>query len=143
MAVKTSPFTDHWSSRHADSKETVTFIQFSEALLSTLYYQTDVGSIPRGIDLPRQPFSQFFTNPNWRIKIEGCYWCRRMDHNIQGVCCSKKCLYLLYEWCIDRIKHLQRNRSVNFQAVLKRVKILTFVVLQSTKRCTEVHLKKN
>ena len=120
MASKTSPFTDHWKSRHVDSNEEETFIRFSEALLTTLYHKTNVGSIPRGIDLPILPYPEFFTSPNWKKEIEGCYWCCSETRNIQAVCCSKKCLYFLHEWCIDRVKHFTKEQTCKYPGCYKQ-----------------------
>lgn len=116
-----SPFTDHWISRVVVSDKKETF-RFSEALLNALYYKTDVGSIPRGIILPKQPSPQFFNNPNWKKEIEGCYWCGSKQNNTHGVCCSKKCLYFLHEWCIDRVKHFTEELMCRYPGCFQNCK---------------------
>ena len=75
---------------------------FSERLLSALYFNTDVGLIPRG-KLAVSPASNFCGWFNWKKPIQGCYWCSLKDTSHQAICCSPDCLYLFHEWCIQKV----------------------------------------
>ena len=91
-------------------------IEFSEGLLQTLCYETDVGPIPREIDLDvsmNKPKHMYSTN--WNFSIQGCYWC---SDDIQkewfGICCSKECLFYFHDWCIERVKVLTQRKFCRF-----------------------------
>ena len=84
-------------------------IDFSEGLLRTLYYETDIGSIPRGAEADRTP-PKYGNNPNWKRQIVGCYWCLRDRRDVQGICCSNECIYYLHEWCVVRVELFQKRR---------------------------------
>ena len=85
-------------------------IDFSEGLLKTLYYETDIGSIrPRGAETD-DSLPKYKDNPNWKKHISGCYWCLRERTHVQGICCSKECIYYLHEWCVERAELFQVRR---------------------------------
>ena len=84
-------------------------IDFSEGLLETLYYETDIGSIPRGAVTGGIP-PKYNNNPNWNKRISGCYWCMRGRTHVQGIACSKECIYYLHEWCVERMQLFQERR---------------------------------
>ena len=110
------PFLTYWGSyckntiMGSDSR-----IRFSEGLLRTLYYETDVGSIPRGIMLDSRGMRpKFSDNEDWGKQIQGCYWCLDDNSDLNGVCCGRECLYFLHEWCIERAVHFTRDRFCRF-----------------------------
>ena len=86
-------------------------LSFSEGLLKTLYYETDIGSIPRGAH-PESCTSKakHQNNPNWSIHIMGCYWCGRDRTVVNGICCSKECIHYFHEWCVERVELFQGRR---------------------------------
>ena len=84
-------------------------IDFSEGLLKTLFYETDIGSIPRGAETDDTP-PKYKDNPNWKKHISDCYWCLRDKTHVQGICCSKECIYYLHEWCVERAELFQARR---------------------------------
>ena len=77
-------------------------IPFSERLLGLLYFNTDVGLIPRG-QLELSLASSYDNSLNWSMPIQGCYWCSFDDTSHQAICCSFDCLYLFHEWCIRKV----------------------------------------
>eukprot|EP00800_Vazella_pourtalesii_P017406 TRINITY_DN528_c0_g1_i7.p1 TRINITY_DN528_c0_g1~~TRINITY_DN528_c0_g1_i7.p1 ORF type:complete len:548 (-),score=89.86 TRINITY_DN528_c0_g1_i7:1530-3173(-) len=85
-------------------------IQFSERLLRTLYYETDIGSIPRGAKPGSYPTPKHKNNPNWSKNIVGCYWCGRNGTHVNGICCSKVCILYFHEWCVERVELFQERR---------------------------------
>ena len=86
-------------------------LEYSEGLLSTLYYETDVGCIPRGIKLGSQRIRpKFGDTENWNKQIEGCYWCVDDETSWRGICCSIECFFYLHDWCIERIEHFTKRR---------------------------------
>ena len=86
-----------------DNKLEVKFeIPFSERLLGLLYFNTDVGLIPRG-QLELSLASSYDNSLNWSMPIQGCYWCSFDDTSHQAICCSFDCLYLFHEWCIRKV----------------------------------------
>ena len=73
---------------------------FSKRLYEGLIYRTDVGPIPRDSYREEQLSSEFAKSPNWRVAIEGCYWCGKPTRaNQYTYVCDKKCYSLLHEWC--------------------------------------------
>ena len=100
MASK-SKFLPQWEKKVEKSEFKV---NFSEGLLSALYYKTDVGIIPRGGNVDTFPVPKFLNNSNWGKKIVGCYWCGTKKVEYQGICCSIKCLYTFHEWCIGKVE---------------------------------------
>ena len=54
-------------------------ISFSERLLRTLHYETDIGSIPRGAQPGSYPTPKHKNNPNWSKNIVRCLWCSRNE----------------------------------------------------------------
>ena len=93
MASKNwGPFISYWGSYCKDVLfvRGEQFIHFSERLLHTLCYETDVGSIPRGIELDASGDKpKYFHSDNWCKKIQGCYWCVGDNTVIDGVCCTR------------------------------------------------------
>ncbi|KAI6656948.1 Riboflavin biosynthesis protein PYRR, chloroplastic-like [Oopsacas minuta] len=85
-------------------------LNFSEGLLRTLYYETDIGSIPRGAVADKYPIPKYKNNHNWNKQIIGCYWCERDRTVVQGICCCKECIYYLHEWCVKRVESFQTRR---------------------------------
>ena len=85
-------------------------IQFSERLLRTLYYETDIGSIPRGAKPGSYPTPKHKNNPNWNKYIVGCYWCGRNGTPVNGICCSNDCILYFHEWCVERVEMFQEMR---------------------------------
>ena len=85
-------------------------LRFSEELPKTLYYKTDVGSIPRGAHSESYPIPKYKNNPNWSKHIIGCYWCGRDRTTVNGICCSNECIYYFHEWCVERVKLFQEWR---------------------------------
>ena len=73
---------------------------FSERLYEGLIDETDVGPIPRDSNREeylKSPFSDYF---NWRVTIEGCYWCgKNTNPNQYTYVCDKKCYQYFHEWC--------------------------------------------
>ena len=110
------PFMSYWGAYCKDVFQNAVMgsdkrIIFSEGLLRTLYYETDVGCIPRGIKLGSGGTAPKFTDKkNWNKQIQGCYWCQDDDDTFQGICCTRDCFYFLHEWCIERAMHFTRNR---------------------------------
>ena len=110
------PFMSYWGTYCKDVFQNAvmgsdTRIIFSEGLLRTLYYETDVGCIPRGIKLDSKGTAPKFTHKkNWNKQIQGCYWCQDDNNTFQGICCTRDCFYFLHEWCIERAMHFTRNR---------------------------------
>ena len=73
---------------------------FSKKLYEGLIYKTDVGPIPR--DSYREEYlkSPFNNYVNWRVAIEGCYWCGKATNpNQYTYVCDKKCYQYFHEWC--------------------------------------------
>ncbi|KAI6656997.1 hypothetical protein LOD99_16298 [Oopsacas minuta] len=89
-------------------------LNFSEGLLKTLYYETDIGSIPRGAVADKYPIPKYKNNHNWNKQIIGCYWCGRDRTVVQGICCCKECIYYLHEWCVERVELFQERRFCKF-----------------------------
>ena len=72
----------------------------SKRLYEGLIYKTDVGPIPR--DSYREEYlkSPFNNYVNWRVTIEGCYWCGKATNpNQYTYVCDKKCYQYFHEWC--------------------------------------------
>ena len=72
----------------------------SKRLYEGLIYKTDVGPIPR--DSYREEYlkSPFNNYVNWRVAIEGCYWCGKATNpNLYTYVCDKKCYQYFHEWC--------------------------------------------
>ena len=73
---------------------------FSKKLYQGLIYKTDVGPIPREScreEYLKSPFSNYV---NWRVAIEGCYWCGKATNpNPYTYVCDKKCYQYFHEWC--------------------------------------------
>ena len=99
MATKLHKFKDHWKKITGKSEFC---LDFSDKLLNILCSQTDVGPIPRGIEI--DPPLDYVNNSNWKKDIVGCYWCGKKARDIQAICCSRLCIYLLYEWCIEIVE---------------------------------------
>ena len=77
---------------------------FSKRLYEGLIYRTDVGPIPRDSYREEQLSSEFAKSPNWRVAIEGCYWCGKPTRaNQYTYVCDKKCYSLLHEWCRKKL----------------------------------------
>ena len=91
-------FQTYWKTKFEAEFET----PFSERLLTILYFNTDVGLIPRG-KLAVSPASNFCGWFNWKKPIQGCYWCSVKDTSHQAVCCSSNCLILFHEWCVHKV----------------------------------------
>ena len=87
-------------------------IPFSGRLISSLYYMTDVGPIPRSFKPGETPAPTFYSSPNWRRSIQGCYWCCTDNVSHQTICCSTKCLMYLHEWCVFKVNDLKRNEFI-------------------------------
>ena len=85
-------------------------LTFSEGLLVTLYCETDIGSIPRGAQPENYSTPKYKNNPNWSKHIIGCYWCGRDRTIVNGICCSKECIYYFHEWCVERVELFQGKR---------------------------------
>ena len=85
-------------------------LPFSEELLVTLYYKTDIGSIPRGAQPESYPIPKYKNNPNWSKHIIGCYWCGRDRTIVNGICCTKECIRYFHEWCVERVELFQERR---------------------------------
>ena len=87
--------------------------QFSEELLKSLYYETDVGSIPRGVNSHRTTSTpQYADSKNWKYHIHGCYWCvgEVKTADFLGIFCSRKCLVYFHDWCIERVEFFTNKR---------------------------------
>ena len=100
-------FEQYWGSQSRE--KLVMEIPFSGRLLSSLYYMTDVGPIPRGFKPGATPAPSFYSSPNWRRSIQGCYWCCTDNVSHQAICCSTECLMYLHEWCVFKVNDLKRN----------------------------------
>ena len=73
---------------------------FSQRLYEGLIYKTDVGPIPRDSYCEDHLKSTFTEYSNWRVVIEGCYWCRKATNlNQYMYVCNKKCYQYFHEWC--------------------------------------------
>ena len=83
---------------------------FSEGLLYAMYYETDVGCIPRGIKLDTKTPSKYSSSKNWNKQISSCYWCRGHSTTHNGICCSKECFFYLHDWCIERVVYFTGRR---------------------------------
>ena len=84
---------------------------FSEGLLYTLCYETDVGCIPRGIKLDTtktQP--KYFQSENWNKQLDRCYWCRDDSTSYNGICSSTECFFYLHDWCVGRVVYFTGRR---------------------------------
>ena len=103
MAAKFQKLEEHWEKTVVICEKS-NYFQFSEILLQILCFKTDVGPIPRGIEIAKFPPPDYINSPNWNKPIVGCYWCGKNNKYFKPTCCSKLCLYLLYEWCIERVK---------------------------------------
>ena len=119
MAYDWGPFLTYWGTYCKDVFQNAFMgesrISFSEGLLRTLYYETDVGSIPRGISMDsRGTVPKFSSTENWNTRIQGCYWCMDDNNTLNGICCGKDCLYFLHEWCIERGVHFTGDRFCRF-----------------------------
>ena len=76
----------------------------SKSLYEELIYRTDVGPIPRDSNREEHLSSEFSDSPNWRVAIEGCYWCGRPTRTNQYTyVCNKKCYSLFHEWCRRKV----------------------------------------
>ena len=115
MASNWGPFLSYWGSYCKDTLYTQVVrgeqsIHFSEGLLKTLCYETDVGPIPRGIKLDTSGEKpKYFHSENWNKKIQGCYWCVDDNTNIAGVCCNRDCFYYFHDWCVERVHHFTKR----------------------------------
>ena len=119
MAYDWGPFLTYWGTYCKDVFQNALMgeskISFSEGLLRTLYYETDVGSIPRGISMDsRGIVAKFSSTENWNKQIQGCYWCLDDNITLNGICCGKDCLFFLHEWCIERVVHFTGDRFCRF-----------------------------
>ena len=85
--ISIQKFQSYWRSVYKGELE----IPFSEQLLSILFYQTDVGQIPRGKAQSISPASSHCNDINWKKAIPGCYWCSNDNTAHQGICCSPNC----------------------------------------------------
>ena len=73
---------------------------FSKRLYEGLIYKTDVGPIPRDSYCEEHLRSTFTEYSNWRVAIEGCYWCGKANNPSPYMyVCDKKCYQFLHEWC--------------------------------------------
>ena len=73
---------------------------FSKRLYEGLIYKTDVGPIPRDSYCEEHLRSTFTEYSNWRVVIEGCYWCGKANILNQYIyVCDKRCYSCLHEWC--------------------------------------------
>ena len=87
--------------------------QFSEGLLKSLYYETDVGSIPRGINFHKTTSTpQYADSKNWKYPIHDCYWCveKVKTADFLGIFCSRECLVYFHDWCIERVEFFTNKR---------------------------------
>ena len=98
--ISIQKFQSYWRSVYKGELE----IPFSERLLSILFYQTDVGQIPRGKAQSISPASSHCNDINWKKAIPGCYWCSNGNTGHQGICCSPNCLLYFHEWCVRKVK---------------------------------------
>ena len=98
--ISIQKFQSYWRSVYKGELE----IPFSEQLLSILFYQTDVGQIPRGKAQSISPASSHCNDINWKKAIPGCYWCSNGNTGHQGICCSPNCLLYFHEWCVRKVK---------------------------------------
>ena len=111
------PFLSYWGHYCADTVsqlitgEDQSEFMYSEGMLTTLCYETDVGCIPRGHNLSSGVTTPKYGNSeNWNKQIEGCYWCVADDSNWSGICCSKDCFFYLHDWCIERVELFTERR---------------------------------
>ena len=115
-----SPFLSYWGYYCKDTLKHLRRgddqgLQYSEGLLNSLCYETDVGSIPRGIKLNSGVTAPRYGNTdNWNRQIQGCYWCVADDTSWNGICCSKECFFYLHDWCIERVELFTKRRFCRF-----------------------------
>ena len=115
-----SPFLSYWGYYCKDTLSQLINgddqgLQYSEGLLNSLCYETDVGCIPRGIKLDSGVTAPRYGNTdNWNRQIQGCYWCVADDTSWNGICCSKECFFYLHDWCIERVEHFTKRRFCRF-----------------------------
>ena len=134
MATKSQIFTDNWKKIVKSSKKN--FFEFSGTLLELLCYKTDVGPIPRGIEIAFPP-PEYVNNSNWKKDIVGCYWCHNNYTSFQPMCCSRLCLYLLYEWCIERVEVISGQKLCKLPSCNSSVKSGTIFVCCSRNHMNE------
>ncbi|KAI6656952.1 Riboflavin biosynthesis protein PYRR, chloroplastic-like [Oopsacas minuta] len=113
------PFLKYWESFCKDTFISVSIsgqeIQFSEGLLNTLCYETDVGCIPRGFKLNTAGDKpKYFHSNNWNKQIIGCYWCKDDNTDYNGICCTKECFFYLHDWCVERVHYFTNRRFCRF-----------------------------
>ena len=116
MASKTwGQFSSYWICYCKDTAKQLWYgdqcTHFSEGLLKTIYYETDVGCIPRGIQLDTtktQP--KYLQSGNWNKQINSCYWCKDDSTSHNGICCSKECFFYLHDWCVERVVYFTGRR---------------------------------
>ena len=108
----TFSFVYDWMKNSGIGSSLIVVLRFSEGLLKILYYETDIGSIPRGAHPESYPTSKakYQNNPNWSKHIMGCYWCGRDSTVVNGICCSKDCILYFHEWCVERVELFQGRR---------------------------------
>ena len=112
-----SPFLNYWGHYCKDafgqaiSAVGINF-QFSEGLVKSLYYETDVGSIPRGINFHKTTTAQYADSKNWKYPIHGCYWCveKVKTTDFLGIFCSRECLIYFHDWCIEKVEFFTNKR---------------------------------
>ena len=83
---------------------------FSSELTKYLYFQTDVGPIPREIRSHRPPPASV-PLLNWNINITMCYWCCQGPRSVHSIACSQKCLFFFNEW-LHKIYETSSNRQL-------------------------------
>ena len=116
MASNWGPFLSYWGTYCKDVLYTQVVrgqqsVHFSEGLLKTLCYETDVGCIPRGFKLDTsEEKPKYLNSENWHKNIQGCYWCVDDNTDINGICCSKDCFYYLHDWCVERVYYFTKRR---------------------------------
>ena len=109
------PFLTYWGHYYKNVfDQTISTIrfQFSEGLLRSLYYETDVGSIPRRNFHKTASTPQYADSKNWKYPIHGCYWCVEKVKTAEflGICCSRECLVYFHDWCIERVEFFTNKR---------------------------------
>ena len=84
-----APFNTRWENilkRRFGKTIPYMIVPFSEILLTTLYYGTDIGYIPRRIDSEGKTVP-IYENSDWGKDIIGCYWCgnKSTDRSLTSV----------------------------------------------------------
>ena len=107
-----APFKTRWENileRRFGKTKPYMIIPFSEILLNTLYYGTDISYIPRTIDSEGLTVP-IYENSNKKKDIIGCYWCGYKSTDVQGICCGSDCIFYFHEWCVEKAGMLHQRR---------------------------------